>query len=85
MAATSTRDHEQQHLGARGVDADMARDGLVVADDAQRKAKPRAADQPARQEDQRGEAQQHPVDLGLGEIGEHVEALLPGHCSAPRS
>ena len=40
-------DREQRELGARGVDAGVARHDLVVADHAQREAEARAADQPA--------------------------------------
>ena len=67
-------EHEQRDLGARGVDAGMARHGLVVADGAQREAEPRAADPEADGEHQDGERQKLPVDLRRRDVGEDVAA-----------
>src|SRR5262245_39706032 len=79
-------DHEQDDLDARGINADMHRDDLVIADDAQREAEPRAADQPADQEDDRGEREQQPIERGGRQRDQHIEPaagthdiLYPGH------
>ena len=79
-------DDEQHHLGPRRVDAAMNRDQFIVADDAQRKAEPRAPDPPADQENHRGEQQKLPVIHRLAALDRDVEAahgaehmLQPGH------
>ncbi len=51
--------------------------GFVIADDAQGETQTRPPDQPASQEDRRGQRQQHPVDVRLGDVGQDIEPLLP--------
>ena len=63
---------EQNELGAGRVDAAVAGDRLVLADDADGKAKPGVADQPAGDQYHDDERQQAPVDAFRGGVGEDV-------------
>ena len=56
----------------------MLRHGFILADDAQRKAEPRAGDEEADEEHGDGQRQQLPVDIALGDIDEHVTSEHAG-------